>query len=251
MANETPKTVIAEDIEITGSIKSAKNIQFDGKLNGDMVCNGTAIIGQGASIKGNITVDSVTVLGQINGNLTAKDRIELKSAARINGDIKAKRLTVEDGVTFIGKSEVNPGASQPISQTIAPTPEYKSGEPERTPAAQSQKDDAKAAGFFGRRWQNLLAATGTEAEDWTWQIATMNSWRLTVLRRCSPFDTLVAGLAVKLRQKSRRRENRLNKPSRCKGSRSKLRKESRAGLRAPSCPIAMKSHATNAITAFP
>jgi cytoskeletal protein CcmA (bactofilin family) len=151
MASETPRTVIAEDIEITGSIKSAKNIQFDGKLNGDMVCNGAAIIGQGASIKGNVTVDSVTVLGQINGNLIAKDRIELKSAARVNGDIKAKRLTVEDGVTFIGKSEVSPGASQPISQAPAPTPEQKPVEAEKAPAAQPAKEDAKASGFFGRR----------------------------------------------------------------------------------------------------
>jgi len=151
MANETAKTVIAEDIEITGSIKSNKNIQFDGKLNGDMICNGAAVIGQTASIKGNITVDSVTVLGQINGNLTAKDRIELKSAARINGDIKAKRLTVEDGVTFIGKSEVNPGASQPTSPASTPTPDQKSGESEKKQASQSSKEDPKAAGFFGRR----------------------------------------------------------------------------------------------------
>jgi cytoskeletal protein CcmA (bactofilin family) len=150
MATETSKTVIAEDIEITGSIKCANNIQFDGKLNGDMSCSGTAVIGQGATIRGNISVDSVTVLGQVNGNLVAKDRIELKSAARVNGDIKARRLTVEDGVTFIGKSEVNPASAAPAS---ASAQERKTVvEPEKTPTQQTaQKEEQKAGGFFGKR----------------------------------------------------------------------------------------------------
>jgi cytoskeletal protein CcmA (bactofilin family) len=152
MATETPKTMIADDIEITGSIKCSNNIQFDGKLNGDMSCNGTAVIGQGASIRGNITVDSVTVLGQVNGNIAAKDRIELKSAARVNGDIKARRLTVEDGVTFIGKSEVNPAtsaAAAALAQERKPVVEA-----EKTPAPQQpapHKEEQKAAGFFGKR----------------------------------------------------------------------------------------------------
>jgi cytoskeletal protein CcmA (bactofilin family) len=147
MANETAKTVVAEDIEITGSIKCASNVQFDGKLNGDMVCNGNASIGATAGIKGNISVDSVTVLGQINGNITAKDRIELKASARLNGDIKAKRLTVEEGVTFIGKSEVNPSGAV---QSAASPSEHKMAEPERQSTG-ATREDARSGGFFGKK----------------------------------------------------------------------------------------------------
>lgn len=106
--DKTAKTIIAEDMEITGSIKCASQIQFDGKLNGDMNCTGTAMLGKSAVIKGNIIAESVTISGTITGNIIAKDRIEMKSTAKVQGDIRAKRLTVEDGVTFIGKSEVNP-----------------------------------------------------------------------------------------------------------------------------------------------
>lgn len=106
--NETAKTVIAEDVEITGTIKCESNVQIDGKLNGDLNCIGDALIGSTANIKGNINVNCVTVLGQINGNVTAKDKIDLKTSAYVNGDIRSRRLTVEDGVTFVGKSEVNP-----------------------------------------------------------------------------------------------------------------------------------------------
>ena len=117
MTDKTAKTLIAEDIEITGSIKSASHIQFDGKLNGDLECGGTATLGKTAVVKGNINAEAVSISGSINGNITVKDRIEMKSTARVHGDIRAKRLTVEDGVTFIGKSEVNPAGVGPVSVT--------------------------------------------------------------------------------------------------------------------------------------
>ena len=47
----------------------------------------------------------------------------MKSTARVHGDIKAKRLSVEDGVTFIGRSEVNP--SGVAADAPAPAPEVK------------------------------------------------------------------------------------------------------------------------------
>ena len=137
-AQGTAKTVIAEDIEITGAIKSTGNIRFDGKLNGDLTCAANAVIGASAQIKGNINVESVSLEGQVNGNITARDRIELKSTARLNGDIRSKRLTVEDGVTFIGKSEVNP------SGTAAPKPAADAGE---TGSDEGGPDKARGGAF--------------------------------------------------------------------------------------------------------
>jgi cytoskeletal protein CcmA (bactofilin family) len=65
----------------------------------------------------------VSIEGKINGNILAKDKIEMKATATVNGDIKAKRLSVEDGVTFVGRSEVNPNA--------APAPAPQPGVPQR------------------------------------------------------------------------------------------------------------------------
>ena len=131
--DKTAKTIIAEDIEITGTIKSASNIQFDGKLNGDLNCAGSAMLGKNAVVKGNINAEAVSISGSITGNIVVKDRIEMKSTARVQGDISAKRLTVEDGVTFVGKSEVNssggastggfPSASTSSSGGLASTPQ--------------------------------------------------------------------------------------------------------------------------------
>ena len=53
--------------------------------------------------------------GKVNGNITAKEKIEIKTKTELFGDIRATKLVVEEGVTFVGKTEVNPNK-------VAPTP---------------------------------------------------------------------------------------------------------------------------------
>lgn len=126
------RTTIGEDVEITGNIKCESGIQINGKLNGDLTCAGTAQIGPTSSVKGNMSLDTVSIMGQVNGNITAKDKIELKASAKLHGDIRARRLTVEDGVTFVGKVEVNPTGAGNAKQPQEP----------KQPAA-SPDDDAE------------------------------------------------------------------------------------------------------------
>ena len=111
MDNVSAQTVIAADAEITGTIKSAGTVRIDGKLDGELHCEKDALVGKSAVLKGNLNVTSAIVEGTVNGNIVARDRIELKASSRLTGDIKAKRLVVEDGVTFIGRSEVNPSGT--------------------------------------------------------------------------------------------------------------------------------------------
>lgn len=141
------KSVIAEDVEITGSIKSSTPIHIEGKLNGDLTCSNSVTIGQASSIRGNLTVDSVVIMGQITGNITAKDKIDLKATARLTGDIKARRLSVEDGVTFVGKSEVNPSGAAQRSETKS----IHEITPEHDNASESDEERNKGNRFFGKK----------------------------------------------------------------------------------------------------
>jgi cytoskeletal protein CcmA (bactofilin family) len=145
MNTEAAKTIIGEDVEISGNVKCENNIQLNGKLNGDLTCGGAALIGDTSSVKGNLSIETVSIMGQVNGNITAKDKIELKSTARLHGDIRAKRLTVEDGVTFVGKVEVNPAG------TGSSTAPKASEEKPATDENESLSDDAQAKGGMFRR----------------------------------------------------------------------------------------------------
>jgi len=124
MDNVSAQTVIAGDAEITGTIKSAGTVRIDGKLDGELHCEKDALVGKSAVVKGNLNVSSAVVEGTINGNIVARDRIELKASARLTGDLKAKRLVVEDGVAFVGRSEVNASGVAPAApqHSAPPTP---------------------------------------------------------------------------------------------------------------------------------
>jgi cytoskeletal protein CcmA (bactofilin family) len=135
----TAKNVLNSDVEIHGTLKFAGELTFEGKLEGDIASDGTLQLGEGAIVNGNINVASVVVRGKINGNITAKDKIELKAKTELFGDIKSTKLVIEEGVTFVGRTEVNPNKVAPT-----PAPPARGGErpaePARTP------DLAKAGG---------------------------------------------------------------------------------------------------------
>ena len=102
------KNILSSDVEIKGSIKFQNELMVDGKIEGEITSAGTLTVGENAEIKGEIKTKSVTVLGKVHGNITVEERCELKSHAVLYGDLKATRLVIEEGATFVGKSEVTP-----------------------------------------------------------------------------------------------------------------------------------------------
>ena len=113
------KNILNSDVEIKGTLKFTGELTFDGKLDGDITSEGVLNLGDNAVIKGNLNVNSVVLRGKINGNVVAKERIEIKAKTELFGDIRSARLAIEEGVTFVGKTEVNPNKVAPIAP---PTP---------------------------------------------------------------------------------------------------------------------------------
>ena len=112
---ENSKNILNSDVELKGTLKFNGELTFDGKLDGDIISEGTLNLGDKAVIKGNLNANSVVLRGKINGTVTAKDRIEIKATTELFGDIRAAKLIIEEGVTFVGKSEVNPNKVAPTA----------------------------------------------------------------------------------------------------------------------------------------
>jgi cytoskeletal protein CcmA (bactofilin family) len=142
MADSLTKNILSKDVEIKGSIKFTNELIIDGKIEGEIISDGNLTVGENADIRGEIKTKSVTVLGKIHGNITVAERCELKARAQLVGDLKAARVIIEEGATFVGKSEVSSGGKTPAPSTSG-TPSTKS-EPVPT------HDPAKAGATFGR-----------------------------------------------------------------------------------------------------
>lgn len=103
--------VLSACVEIKGSISTDGEMWIDGKVEGEINSKGLLTIGENAYIRGEIRTRSITVFGKVEGNITVSGRCELKSTCTLQGDLKATRLIIEEGATFIGKSEIVGGAT--------------------------------------------------------------------------------------------------------------------------------------------
>ena len=93
-------SIISADVAMRGNINSAGEIQFDGSLEGDVKA-GSLIIGEKASVKGEVICETVTVRGRVEGGIRAKS-VSLAATAHIQGDILHSSLSVETGAHFEG-----------------------------------------------------------------------------------------------------------------------------------------------------
>lgn len=134
MSTMANKNTLHADVEIRGSLKCTGDLIFDGKTEGDIATEGALEIGENAVIKGNVSASNAIIRGKINGNATAKEKLELKSRTELIGDIRAAKLVIEDGVTFVGRADINPGKpvpSTPAAHPLRPGEAYKASEPTR------------------------------------------------------------------------------------------------------------------------
>ena len=127
------KNVLNSDVELKGTLKFTGELTFDGKLEGDITSEGLLNLGDNAVIKGTVDVGSVVVRGKVMGNVVAKEKIDIKAKTELFGDIRTAKLVIEEGVTFVGKSEVNPNKIAPLApapgRTLEPAKQVVPGKP--------------------------------------------------------------------------------------------------------------------------
>jgi cytoskeletal protein CcmA (bactofilin family) len=101
-----PTNVLTSGIEITGSVRFSNDMIIDGKINGEINSDkGRLTIGENATITGDITAGEVKVYGKVEGKIVSQ-RCELKDRSRINGDIKSKVFSMEEGAQLSGRTEI-------------------------------------------------------------------------------------------------------------------------------------------------
>ena len=109
MADIPSKNSLANGVEIKGSIKFENELTFDGIIEGAIISDdGILTVEENAIVQGEVQAKHVIVMGRVNGNITVQGRCELRSRSQLIGDLRAARLILEEGATFVGKSVVSP-----------------------------------------------------------------------------------------------------------------------------------------------
>jgi cytoskeletal protein CcmA (bactofilin family) len=100
------KSILGKHVQIQGNITFINELTVDCLIEGEISSDGALTVGENADVRGEIRTKSVTVLGKVNGSILVRERCELKPSAHLVGDVKAGRLVIDEGATFMGTSEV-------------------------------------------------------------------------------------------------------------------------------------------------
>ena len=87
---------------VNGQLSFQGAARIDGTVDGEIHCKGSLTIGESAEIHAKVSGQIVVIQGKVEGNITAKERVELLAPARLIGNVNAPRLVIAEGVVFEG-----------------------------------------------------------------------------------------------------------------------------------------------------
>jgi|GEM_PF-278068 len=100
------KAALGPGATIQGKLTFESPVRIDGSLVGEVTSTSTLIVGEQGSVQAEVKVGSLVVFGQVSGNVVAQDLVEIKKGGRLEANIQAARLVIEDGGIFEGRSSM-------------------------------------------------------------------------------------------------------------------------------------------------
>ncbi|MGD8386593.1 MAG: polymer-forming cytoskeletal protein [Desulfobacteraceae bacterium] len=93
---------LGSDTEFEGKLTFVGAVRVDGRFKGEILTEGTLIVGESASIESDIHASHIIISGEIRGNIAADDRIEIHAPGKVYGNIQAPTVVMDEGVVFEG-----------------------------------------------------------------------------------------------------------------------------------------------------
>lgn len=100
-------TVIGNTIVIDGEITGDEDLTIRGTVKGKISLSASLIVEPSGVVEADIETKHVEVSGSVTGNITAKEKVDLKTDCRMVGDIKAPRILIADGAVFKGNVDMD------------------------------------------------------------------------------------------------------------------------------------------------
>jgi cytoskeletal protein CcmA (bactofilin family) len=104
------QATIGKSLVIKGEVTGSESLYIDGRVEGSINLSGNRVtVGRNGVVSANINAREIVVLGKVRGNLTASDRVDIRSDGSLTGDVVAARISIEDGAYFKGGIDIRKG----------------------------------------------------------------------------------------------------------------------------------------------
>lgn len=132
---------IGPSIQIKGDVSGDEDLLIQGRIDGTVnLKKHNVTVGSDGRVKADIFGRSVTVEGEVQGDLFGEEQVILRQSARVQGNIAAPRVTLEDGANFRGGIDM--GEQMTKTSGPSPTASPQSKPVPNRPAADTAKEDA-------------------------------------------------------------------------------------------------------------
>ena len=132
---------IGKSVVIKGELNGSEDLTVEGHVEGKIELRDHVLtIGPNGKIKAQVFAKAVIVLGEVNGNVTATEKVDIRDGGSVDGDIVSPRVAIAEGAHFRGSVDMQrKGGAQPQAQQQRPQ------QAQQQPQAQPNAPQAAAA----------------------------------------------------------------------------------------------------------
>jgi cytoskeletal protein CcmA (bactofilin family) len=113
------QATIGKSLVIKGEVTGSESLYIDGRVEGSINLAGNRVtVGRNGVVAANINAREIVVLGKVRGNLTASDRVDIRSDGSLTGDVVAARISIEDGAFFKGGIDIRKGGQKTNGEEV-------------------------------------------------------------------------------------------------------------------------------------
>jgi cytoskeletal protein CcmA (bactofilin family) len=132
---------IGKSVVIKGELNGSEDLTIEGHVEGTIQLKEHVLtIGPNGRIKAQVFAKSVIVLGEVTGNVTASDKVDIRDNGSVDGDIVSPRVAIAEGAHFRGTVDMQrKGGAAPQAQGKPATPQAAAPEKQSQPAGAPQR----------------------------------------------------------------------------------------------------------------
>ena len=104
----TTACVVGAKTQFKGELTGSETVLVEGLVEGTIRISGDLRVGRGGTVKATVQAQSVSVAGELMGDCSAVQRVEIEASGKLTGNIRAPRVVIVEGATFRGNSDMSP-----------------------------------------------------------------------------------------------------------------------------------------------
>jgi cytoskeletal protein CcmA (bactofilin family) len=100
-------TILGKGSEFEGKLQFEGTLRIEGVFSGEIASDSVLVVGEGARVDAEIDIGTIIINGEVQGNVRAKQGVELRGKGRLKGNLETPSLYIEKGVVFDGSCKMD------------------------------------------------------------------------------------------------------------------------------------------------